>query len=181
MEVQKGGIMRSINLSLMMVLFIAILGTSFSVEAGSANSGAGDCPRVVTTHRVVSAEHVNGVTTLVYEVTLVNIGHGDLIDGPDHEAAMVLPARSTVVDVTSPSSEEGSSEEGFTVVSEGGYDTMVLWDLSLASGGAAVTSVTVTVPDKPIQDGSPIQQGDGDWQSSLFLYAGGSCNGGTAP
>ena len=131
--------MRSINLSLMSVLFIVIFGVFVSGPAGAA-----DCPRVVSTHRVVSAEHVNGVTTIVYEVTLVNIGQGDLIDGPDHEAAMVLPARSTVVDVTSPSSGAGSSQEGFTVVSENGYDTMVLWDLSLASGAATVSSVTVT-------------------------------------
>jgi hypothetical protein len=163
--------MRSINLNLVSVLFIAIFGMFISGTAGAA-----DCPRVVSTHRVVSAEHADGVTTLVYEVTLVNVGRGDLIDGPDHEAAMILPARSTVVDVTSPSSGAGSSQEGFTVVTEDGYDTAVLWDLSLASGAATVSTVTVTVPDKPIQDGSPIQMGAGEWQGSLFLYVGSTCS-----
>jgi hypothetical protein len=166
MEVQKGGIMRSFNGSLLVVLVIAILGTFMPVLAE-----AGDCPRVVSTHRVVSATHADGVTTIVYEVTLVNRGSGDLIDGADHEAALILPARATLVDVATL-----SYEEDFTVVSEGGYDTGLLWDLSLAAGDATVSTVTVTVPDKPIQDGAPIQQGEGDWQSNLFLYVAGACN-----
>lgn len=162
--------MRPFHVNLLVVPFIVILGTSMPVQAGAA-----DCPHVISTHRVASAMHADGVTTLVYEVILMNVGRGDLIDGPGSEAAMYLPPRATV-DLASL-----SPQAGLTVVSEDGYDAAILWDLSLAAGGTAVSSVTVTVPDKPIQDGAPIQQGDDDWRSNLFLYVNGACNNGTAP
>jgi hypothetical protein len=162
--------MRSFSVSLLVVLVIAILGMFMPAMAEAV-----DCPHVISTHRVVSASHADGVTTLVYEVILVNVGRGDLIDQSGPEAAMYLPPRATV-DLGSL-----SPQVGLTVVSEDGYDTAILWDLSLVARDATSSSVTVTVPDKPIQDGAPTQQGDSDWQSDLFLYVGASCNNGMAP
>lgn len=124
----------------------------------------------------MSSAHANGATSLVYRVILVNLGQGSLTDDSGPEAVMFLPLRAKV------NLASLALQTGLTVVSEGEYDTAVHWNLNLSSGGAAISSLTVTVQDKPIQDGSPIMMNEEEEEeNTLFLYVGGACSGGTAP
>lgn len=160
------------TVALIAVLSIGIHGT-FS-PAGADTASSTNCPRILSAQRVMGSEHVNEATTLVYKVILKNVGQGLLTDNPDSEAVLVLPPRAKV----DPNSQ--ALQGVLTVVSEGEYDTLILWDLELAAGNEAVSSVTVTVQDKPIQDGAHVMMGE-DEEPNLFLYVHGECDGGTAP
>jgi len=164
--------MRPMTVALIASLSIAFHGTFSPAGADPVNST--NCPRLISTQKVMSSAHANQATTLVYRVVLVNAGQGALINGSGSEAVMILPPRATV-DLSSL-----ALQSGLTVTSEGGYDTSIRWDLALESGGAVISAVTVTVQDKPIEDGFTITTSDPE-DLDLFLYVNGSCTGGTAP
>lgn len=161
--------MRTMTVALIGILSIAIHGTFSPAGADPA------CPRLINAQRVMSSQHANEATTLVYKVILRNVGQGSLTDGSGSEAVMFLPARARV-DFNSQ-----ALQGVLTVVSEGEFDTSILWDLDLEAGEEAVSSIIVTVQDKPIQDGAPIMMEEEDEEPNLFLDVIRACGGGTAP
>jgi hypothetical protein len=107
-------------------------------------------PLIVGAHAVSNVtEETNGDVSLTYTVSLSNQGTASQPDNSGPEVITFLPPNS-IVDLNSLSADKGT----LSVVSQGGKDVALVWDLSLQATATATSSVTIVLPNDPI-DGPP--------------------------
>jgi hypothetical protein len=107
-------------------------------------------PLIAGTHEISDVtEETNGDVSLTYTVSLSNLGTATQPDNSGPEVITFLP-KNAVVDLNSLSATMGT----LSVVSQGGKDVALVWNLSLQATGTATSSVTIVLPNDPI-DGPP--------------------------
>lgn len=129
-------------------------------------SAASYKPLITGTHDISDiTEELNGDVSLTYTVSLSNLGTASQPDNDGPEVITFLPPNSTV-DRNSLSASEGT----VGVISQGGKDVALVWNLSLTATGTASASsrVTIILPNEPI-DGPPRAM----FQSTILMDADG--------
>ncbi len=107
-------------------------------------------PLIAGTHSVSNVtEDTKGDFSLTYTVSLSNLGTASQPDNNGPEVITFLPPNS-LVDLNSLSASAGT----LSVISQGGKDVALVWNLSLQAAATATSSVTIVLPNDPI-DGPP--------------------------